>query len=87
MSTPLSAIQPPNQRAAPEPRSTPLSPAEQATLRATLLHVDTYLEAALDAQIEGENAHVLEALTVARGLVDVAIEQVSSSRYLSETPQ
>jgi hypothetical protein len=83
MSTPLSAIQPPDQRAAPEPRSTPLSPAEQATLRATLLHADTYLDAALEAQIESENADVLDALTVLRGIVDVAIKQVLSSKQLS----
>jgi hypothetical protein len=45
-------------------------------LRGALLHAETYLDASLDAMIEGEDAAMLEALEVLAGFVAVALGQV-----------
>ena len=69
---------------APEPRQPTLS---RGDLRASLLHGAEYLDAALDAQIEGDPAALLDALTVLLAIVQVAIDQISSTKYLLETLQ
>ena len=64
---------PPPPVAAPEPRPTPLAPAD---LRAAMLHAETYLDGALDAQLDDELADVLRNLEIIAGIVQVAIEQL-----------
>ena len=64
---------------APEPRRPPMAPGE---LRAALLQAETYLDAALDAQIEGDDDAMRDKLEVLRAIVEVALGQISSSEYL-----
>jgi hypothetical protein len=60
----------------PEPRRPPLSPAD---LRAAMLHAETYLDAALDAQIEDDAAELLRNLETLHGLVAVVTGQLRGS--------
>jgi hypothetical protein len=65
---------------APEPQRAPLGPGD---LRA-LLHGAEYLDVALDAQIDGDEAELVRNLETVRGLVAVVISQLQKppSEYL-----
>jgi hypothetical protein len=67
---------------APEPRRPTLS---RGDLRASLLHGADYLDASLDAMLDDDDAEFLRNLETLRGLVVVAIDQISSSQYLRNT--
>jgi hypothetical protein len=55
---------------APEPRRPPMAPGDR---RAALLNAEAYLDAALDAQVEGDDAGVRDALEVALASIQVAL--------------
>ena len=54
----------------PPPPPEPMAPGD---LRASLLHAAEYLDASLDAQIEGDEEAMRSALEVTRGIVQVAL--------------
>jgi hypothetical protein len=55
------------------PKPEPMSPGD---LRASLLHAAEYLDASLDAMIEGDDGGVVDALEVLRGIVAVVLGQM-----------
>jgi hypothetical protein len=53
-------------------------PMATGDLRASLLHAADYLDQALDAQIEGDDCGVVDALEVLRSIVAVVLGQISA---------